>query len=66
VHVGDGLDVSYTNVADDDPDRALSVFDVRLHLLSSGDRFDLEARRPTPHAAEPVVEKVLKAGAGRR
>jgi cyanophycinase len=66
VHVGDGLDVSYTNVADDDPDRALSVFDVRLHLLSSGDRFDLEARRPTPHAAEPVAEKALKAGAGRR
>jgi cyanophycinase len=66
VHVADGLEVTYSNVAEDDPDRALSIFDVRLHLLSRGDAFDLESRRPTPHAAEPEVEKALKAGAGRR
>jgi cyanophycinase len=64
VHVADGFEISYSNVAEDDPERAMSVFDVRLHLLSRGDTFDLEARRPGAHEAEPKVEKAQEAGAG--
>ncbi|HEX6645376.1 MAG TPA: cyanophycinase [Gemmatimonadales bacterium] len=47
VYVADARDVTYTNVAEESPDRTLSIFDVRLHVLSQGDEFDLVSRRPT-------------------
>jgi cyanophycinase len=50
VHVATGFEISYSNVTDDDPESALSLFNVRLHLLSKGDKFDLETRQATPHA----------------
>ena len=34
------------NIAEASPSKALSVYDVRMHVLSAGDRFDLERRRP--------------------
>jgi len=46
VYVVDGTDVSYCNVAEARSDRALSMHDVRVHVLSDGDSFDLQARRP--------------------
>jgi cyanophycinase len=42
----DGSHVTHSNVAEAQPERTLSMHDVRLHVLSSGDAFDLEARRP--------------------
>jgi cyanophycinase len=48
VYVVDGADVSYCNVAEAQQERALSMHDVRVHVLSEGDRFDLEQRRPSP------------------
>ena len=48
VYVVDGADVTYCNVAEADPERALSMHDVRVHVLSDGDGFDLRDRRPTP------------------
>jgi len=48
VYVVDGSDVSYCNVADARSASALSMHDLRVHVLSDGDRFDLKARRPTP------------------
>ena len=50
VHVFDGEDCSRSNIAEADPARALSIFDVRMHILSNGDGFDLRRRRPCSEA----------------
>jgi cyanophycinase len=46
VYVADGAAVTYSNIAEARPERALSMYDIRLHVLSSGDSFDLAMRRP--------------------
>ncbi len=46
VYVVDGAGVTYSNIAEARPERSLSMYDVRLHVLSSGDSFDLAQRRP--------------------
>ena len=46
VYVVDGADVSYCNVAEARAECALSMHDVRVHVLSSGDAFDLKSRKP--------------------
>jgi cyanophycinase len=46
VYVVDGCSVSHSNIAEAEPDSVLSMFDVKLHILSSGDRFDLVHRSP--------------------
>jgi cyanophycinase len=46
VYVIDGAGVSHSNVAEGDPDAVLSIYDVALHVLSSGDGFNLADRRP--------------------
>jgi cyanophycinase len=48
VYVVDGTQVSYCNVAEAEQDKALSMHDVCVHVLSSGDAFDLAERRPIP------------------
>jgi cyanophycinase len=45
VYVVDGSSASYTNIAELGEDHALSLFDVRLNVLSQGDRFYLDQRR---------------------
>jgi cyanophycinase len=45
VYVVDGSSASYTNIGELEEDRALAIFDVRLNVLGSGDRFELEERR---------------------
>jgi len=47
VYVVDGMRESYTNISEEAPGEVVSVFDLRLHILSGGDQFDLEARRPS-------------------
>jgi cyanophycinase len=46
VYVVDGADVSHSNVAEAGSDHALSMHDVRLHVLCTGDGYDLAKRRP--------------------
>ncbi len=46
VYVADGSGVTRSNIAEARPERALSMYDIRLHVLSSGDTFDLAKRRP--------------------
>jgi len=48
VYVVDGTDVAHSNVAEAAPEHALSMHDVRLHVLCTGDSFDLTRRRPKP------------------
>lgn len=47
VYVVDGATVTHSNIAEAAPERTLSMFGVRMHVLSSGDRFDLGDRRPS-------------------
>jgi cyanophycinase len=62
VYVVDGANVSCSNIAESDSDskRTLSIYDVRLHVMSNGDRFDLTARQPI-HAANHTAN-MEKAG----
>ncbi len=53
VYVVDGHDLSHTNISEHALGRAMSIFDVKLHVLSSGDGYDLKSRQPL----HPQVEK---------
>jgi cyanophycinase len=44
VYVVDGTSSSYSNITELGEDRALSLFDVKLHVLSQGDSFELDER----------------------
>jgi len=46
VYIVDGAGVTHSNIAEAQAECALSIHDVRMHLLSSGDAFDLRGRRP--------------------
>jgi cyanophycinase len=59
-YVVDGRGVTSTNITEEQQDRTLSIFNVRLHLLSQGDEFDLQTREPVSGSAEGV-EKELAA-----
>ncbi len=52
VYIVDGTGVTHSNIAEAQPERTLSMHDVRVHVLSRGDRFNLAERRPNrPGAA---------------
>jgi len=60
VYAIDGSEVSYSNVAEEDLKKTLSIHDMKVHMLSQGDRFDLLTRRPhrmSRRAAEKLPEK---------
>ena len=60
VYVIDGTDVTYSNIAEEDLKKTLSIYNVRMHMLSQGDRFDLLNRQPRQmkgRAAERLPEK---------
>jgi cyanophycinase len=44
VYIVDGAGVTHSNIAEGSASRPLSMFDVRMHVLSSGDSFDLKRR----------------------
>ncbi|MCW8088100.1 cyanophycinase [Sabulicella glaciei] len=52
VYIVDGGGVTHSNIAEGAEEEALSIHDVRLHVLCHGDRFDLESRRPTLAGAQ--------------
>jgi cyanophycinase len=55
VYVVDGHDLSYTNISEVSFNRAMSVFDVKLHTLSNGDRFNVNSRHPAHARADVEV-----------
>ncbi len=57
VYVVDGRELSYTNIAEDSLGRAMSIFGVKLHVLSQGDRFDLQTHHPVQSAFETEREQ---------
>ena len=46
VYIIDGSNISDTNVSEQHQDEMLSIFDVKMHVLKNGDKFDLKTRRP--------------------
>jgi cyanophycinase len=63
VYVIDGMRESYTNVSEEEPGEVMSVFDLRLHILSGGDHFDLQSRRPSsPRSKGPAKQCPAPAG----
>ncbi|RHW16458.1 cyanophycinase [Sphingomonas gilva] len=46
VTVIDGAGMTHSNIAEAEPDRPLSMHDVKLHVLCCTDRFELASRRP--------------------
>ena len=50
VYIVDGHDLNYTNISQVSFSRAMSLFGVKLHTLSSGDRFDIHSRLPVQAA----------------
>ena len=60
VYVIDGSFVTYSTVAEEARYKTPSIYDVRMHVLSQGDLFDLDERRPRQmkgRAAEKLPEK---------
>ena len=60
VYVIDGSEVSYSNIAEEDMNKTLSIYDIRIHMLSEDDRFDLVNRSPRQlkrRAAEKLPQK---------
>lgn len=53
VYVVDGEDVTQSNITEGRTATALSLHDVRLHVLASGDGFDLAKRAPLSPDHEP-------------
>jgi cyanophycinase len=56
VYVYDGTDISYSSLSDSHPEGVVSIFGIKLHVLSEGDGFDLAKRRPI---AEGETEKEI-------
>lgn len=48
VYVVDGAKVSYCNLAEAEPDRVLAMHGMTVHVLGTGDRYDLAERKPLP------------------
>jgi cyanophycinase len=52
VYVLDGHGVNFTNISEEESGRTLSVFGIKVHVLSDGDRFDVKGREPLSKQAE--------------
>ena len=57
VYVLDGRPVTHTNISEAETERTISLFDVRLHVLSQGDCFDMLERRPYEGSAAAPADK---------
>ena len=60
VYLLDGSTVSYSNIAEERVEKTLSIYDIRLHVLTQGDTFDLRDRRPFSHPAKEIEEELLE------
>jgi cyanophycinase len=60
VYIVDGRPVTHSRIGQGS-DQALSLFGVALHVLSSGDRFDLTSRRATAGRTEDIESQLVEA-----
>ena len=61
VYVLDGSTVSYSNIAEELVEKTLSIYDIKLHVLTQGDTFDLSERRPYSHPAKEIEQELMEA-----
>lgn len=54
VYVVDASKTTYSNIGEEDADRTLSSFNLIVHMLSQGDRFEIATRTPHAHPADSV------------
>jgi cyanophycinase len=54
VYVVDAEDVTHSNIAEGRSAQTMSIHDVRLHVLASGDSFDLKRRSPIRAGGERI------------
>jgi len=47
VYIIDGCNISDTNVSEQYQDNILSIFDLKMHVLKTGDKYNLITRRPS-------------------
>jgi cyanophycinase len=66
VYVVDALGESYTNLSEADGDQSMTIFDLKLHILSAGAKFDLATRRPARAERKGRSERRKSAGNGAR
>jgi cyanophycinase len=62
VYVVDGAGVTHSNIAEAEPQRTLSMYDVRVHVLSRGDAFELSRRRPAEASRLTASEALQRRG----
>jgi cyanophycinase len=62
VYVVDGRELTCTNITEESQDRTMSLFNVRLHVMSQGDEFDLVTHEPYAGSSETVEEKLVDSG----
>lgn len=58
VYIVDGASVTESNIAEEDRDRAMSLYNVTVHVLTQGDQFKLDTRTPISGPAKAVDEEV--------
>ena len=46
VYVLDGTEVSYSSLSEQNADGVVTIYDVKVHVMGEGERFDLSKRRP--------------------
>ncbi len=46
VYVLDGSNISYSSLPEEDPNKVISIFDIKLHVLADNNQYDLVGRRP--------------------
>jgi cyanophycinase len=61
VYVLDGSTVSYSNIAEARVEKTLSIYDIKMHILTQGDTFDLSSRQPFAHDGDEVEEELMEA-----
>ncbi len=52
VYVIDGHSLIWTNISEQSPEKTMSVFGIKLHVLSQGDYFDLKTHQPREKVEE--------------
>jgi cyanophycinase len=66
VTVVDAGDITYTNLPYIGDGDALALYNVKLHVLSAGHRFDLESRCPVMDEASPKKQKRKESGSTKK
>jgi cyanophycinase len=58
VYVLDGSGVSDSNIAEQSNGRVLSIYDIKMHVLAQGDKFDFRERRPKQLTQSELAELI--------